>query len=52
MILVLEKELILYFYYRNEIDEQINDVFSFDWGKEYSIERLKLKNGKEIHVVV
>ncbi|CAF1427942.1 unnamed protein product [Rotaria sordida] len=30
----------------NETDEQINDVFSFDWEKEYSIGRLKLKNGK------
>ncbi|CAF2010649.1 unnamed protein product [Rotaria magnacalcarata] len=36
----------------NEIDEQMNDLFSINWGKEYSTERLKLKHGKEIHFVL
>lgn len=46
------KKIFLYFCYRNETDLQINDIFSSDCEEEYSTERLKLKNEKQVYFLV
>jgi hypothetical protein len=44
---ILEKVL-FYFCYRNEIDEQIDDLFSSDREKEHLTERSNLENEKQL----
>lgn len=47
------KRKYFFIYFRAEDNNEISDFFSFDWQTEESEEkRLKLKDGKEVHLMV
>ncbi len=51
MTLVLEKELFLYFCYRNQTEEEMN-IFSSDYDDECAMQRSNSKNEEQVYFLV